>query len=380
MPPHLFQPVQFHIPPEQRVAVSAQPSRQALRVYGVREQAGLLGKDRRVQRAQLLAGLHTDLAHEPGPGRTVGLQRFRLPPRLVKRDHQLAPEPLPQRICGHQRLQLADQGRRMAEGELGVETVGYRGQPQLRKLIAFCHRELGVTQILVRIPSPQLQRTPEPGKRELGCAGQQRRPRLPDKLFEKCRVQGRRVDAQAVPRRHRDQNPPPRWRTVQLQQSTQPGNVASQRFLRRRRRGRSPHPVHQARHRDSPVTLGQQQAKECPLPRASQRQRLTVPADLQRPQYPEPQAGRGTADDLASRLTRWSRQPASTLAGHVGYPLRHRSPARPARRRRLVVRDCCVDEVRCLRGRPDMIKRCVGVPPVHRVQPPSSRDSSPRQK
>ncbi len=264
----------------------------------------------------------------------------------------------------------------MAEGELGVETVGYRGQPQLRKLIAFCHRELGVTQILVRIPSPQLQRTPESGKRELGCAGQQRRPRLPDKLFEKCRVQGRRVDTQAVPRRHRDQNLPPRWRTVQLQQSTQPGNVASQRFLRRRRRGRSPHPVHQARHRDKPVTLGQQQAKECPLPRASQRQRLTVPADLQRPQYPEPQAGRGTADDLANGLTRWSHQPASTLTDHVGYPLRQRSPARAARRRRLVVRACCVDEVRCLRGRPDMIKRCAGVPPVHRFQPPSSRDSA----
>ena len=51
----------------------------------------------------------------------VGVERLGLASRAVEREHQLAAQPLAQRVLGDQRLELADQLSVAAERELGVD-------------------------------------------------------------------------------------------------------------------------------------------------------------------------------------------------------------------------------------------------------------------
>ena len=60
---------------------------------------------------------------ELAPRRPVDLQRLGLARRAVEREHQLAAQPLAQRVLGDQRLQLADQVRVPAGGEVGVDAL-----------------------------------------------------------------------------------------------------------------------------------------------------------------------------------------------------------------------------------------------------------------
>ena len=55
---------------------------------------------------QLLARLEAELVDERRPDTAVGGQGVRLAPAPVEGDHQLGPEPLAQRMDGHQALEL----------------------------------------------------------------------------------------------------------------------------------------------------------------------------------------------------------------------------------------------------------------------------------
>ena len=61
----------------------------------------------------------------------VRLQRLGLTPRSVEREHQLAPQALPQRVLRDQRLELADELSAAAELEVGVDPLLERLQAQL---------------------------------------------------------------------------------------------------------------------------------------------------------------------------------------------------------------------------------------------------------
>ena len=53
----------------------------------------------------------------------VGAHRVGLTARAVQRQHQRGPQPLAQRVPGHQRLQLADQHAVMSEHQVGVDPI-----------------------------------------------------------------------------------------------------------------------------------------------------------------------------------------------------------------------------------------------------------------
>ena len=72
-----------------------------------------------------------ELVGEREPGGAVDLERLRLPAAAVERDHQLAAQPLPQRMGRHERLQLADECGVVAEREIGVDAILDRRHPQL---------------------------------------------------------------------------------------------------------------------------------------------------------------------------------------------------------------------------------------------------------
>jgi len=62
-----------------------------------------------VQLAQLVPGLGADLLDQPGADPVIGTECFRLPPAAVQREHELAVEPLVQRVLGDQGLEGRDQ-------------------------------------------------------------------------------------------------------------------------------------------------------------------------------------------------------------------------------------------------------------------------------
>ncbi len=69
------------------------------------------------------ARIDAQLVRENGPGLGKLGQRVALPVGPVQRQHQLLPEPLAQRMLGHQRGQLGDHGRVPAEREIGGDPV-----------------------------------------------------------------------------------------------------------------------------------------------------------------------------------------------------------------------------------------------------------------
>ena len=83
-----------------------------------------------MQPLQRLAGVDAELAGEQFADPPVGGERVGLPAAPVQRQHELAVQPLPQRVPGHQLLQLGDERVVPAERQVGVDAGLQRGQPQ----------------------------------------------------------------------------------------------------------------------------------------------------------------------------------------------------------------------------------------------------------
>ena len=96
-----------------------------------RRRARLLPQDRAVQLLERRARLDPELVDERAPRVLVHLERLGLPARPVEREHQLAAEPLAQRMLRDERLELADELGVAPELELGVDPLLERRQPQL---------------------------------------------------------------------------------------------------------------------------------------------------------------------------------------------------------------------------------------------------------
>ena len=79
-------------------------------------------------------GLDAELLEERAPRLLVGVQRVRLAPVAVEREHQLPAQALSQRMLGDQGLELAEKLGVIAELELGVDSLLDHAQPQLLEL------------------------------------------------------------------------------------------------------------------------------------------------------------------------------------------------------------------------------------------------------
>ncbi len=69
----------------------------------------VLGEDRLLEVTQCLARLDPELLDEHTARLTECLERLRLPPAAVEREHQLTPQPLTEGVPRDQRLELADE-------------------------------------------------------------------------------------------------------------------------------------------------------------------------------------------------------------------------------------------------------------------------------
>ena len=75
--------------------------------------------------------LQAELFQQQLPDLAVGLQGVGLAAGAVQGEHELAAEPLAQRLVGDQALELADQLGPGAEGQVGLDPLLHADQPQL---------------------------------------------------------------------------------------------------------------------------------------------------------------------------------------------------------------------------------------------------------
>ena len=87
--------------------------------------------DHPLELAKLVARLEAELVDQREPPVLERLQRLRLSPRPIERQHLVAAQTFAQRVARDQRLELGDQLLVAAERELGVDPLLERYQPQL---------------------------------------------------------------------------------------------------------------------------------------------------------------------------------------------------------------------------------------------------------
>src|SRR5262249_40886971 len=91
----------------------------------------LLPQHRLLEPAQFLTWLDPQLVREPGPAAADRAKSIALPAAPVKRQHQQAPQSLPDRMLGNQDLQLPAHLRLPPERKVGLDPARYRQQPKL---------------------------------------------------------------------------------------------------------------------------------------------------------------------------------------------------------------------------------------------------------
>ncbi len=238
-------------------------------------------QDRLVQRAQLGAGRRAQLLVQQPVDLPERVQRLGLAAGPVQRQHQLAPEPLAQRVLAGQRAQLAHQERVPAHHQLHVDALFEHAQP----LLGQPRHLLAVQQLAGHVgqggAAPQVQRLGvgggglhqvAGGPRPLGARGQVGEQEHVDALGGHLdlvavgdRADDRRV-AQGLPQPHH----------VGLQGAPGPG-----------RRRALPQPLDQFVHAHGPVGAQQQRGEQHPVLAGAHRGGPLPDPHLQRPEKPE---------------------------------------------------------------------------------------------
>ena len=125
---------------------------------GLRLQRGLLAQDRRVQLLQGWRRLDAKLLDEHLARVLVGLERLRLPPTAVEREHELTARTLAHRVLANELLELADEAGGAAAVELGLHPLLDRRQAKLLEPCGLVLGKLLVRKVGERRSAPQLKR------------------------------------------------------------------------------------------------------------------------------------------------------------------------------------------------------------------------------
>jgi hypothetical protein len=120
-------------------------------------EGGILAQDPCFQLAQARIRHEPELVEELSPF-AVALERLRLPAASVERQHQLAAQPLAQRVLRKERLELRNEHAVSTECEIGVETLFERVEPQLLETSDLSGRERLVGEIREGRASKQAER------------------------------------------------------------------------------------------------------------------------------------------------------------------------------------------------------------------------------
>jgi hypothetical protein len=108
----------------------------------------LLAKDGALERSQLLARVETEALGEERACAVVRRERLGLALGVVEREHELAPQPLAERLLGDETLQLGDERSVAAERQLRIDSL-----PRARRRIHCSVHSIGAAR---KRPSPVL--------------------------------------------------------------------------------------------------------------------------------------------------------------------------------------------------------------------------------
>ena len=293
--PAVPQPLQLGVPPEERwCGRHVELVRQRLR-RGHR-QGGVVVQDRVLQRAKLIAGLDAGLAGEPLPRLVVRLERLRLPPAPVERQHEVAGEPLARGMLGDHPPQLCDQLGMPAGREVRLDA---RLDGGLLLLLEPRDLDLGERlecQVREWRPAPQRERLAQNCAGFLRPAGRQRGAALLDQLLEALGVELARLDVEPVARRRGLEQ------LLVAERLAQPGDVDLDRLRRAGRCVLAPERHRDPLSADRLVRLEQQHRQDGPPLRPRYIDRPEVAVHLKRAKDPEVHRRARDATGLRSPL------------------------------------------------------------------------------
>ena len=125
---------------------------------------------------QLAPWFDPELLHEQSPRLPVDLERLRLAARAVQREHELPAQPFAQRRLRHESLEVPDDLRVAAEGELRVGEVLLRAEPQLLQPSDVGLAGVVVVQVGQRGAAPQREPLVQRPRRRIRIAPRERPP------------------------------------------------------------------------------------------------------------------------------------------------------------------------------------------------------------
>ena len=226
---------------------------------------------------ELGPGIEPELLDEGLPRSLVGGERVGLAPGAVEREHQLAPEPLAQRVARDEALELRHQLGVAAGLELGADQVLRRREPQLfepedLRLREGLERELGE-----RIAAPEGERVAQHRDALL---------RLPPRGVVHERLEPVQVDLLLGGREHVARRPGDD--ELRPEQPPQRGDEILEGRRRRSGRGLAPERVDQESRRGDLARAQEENGEERSLLRPAEGDRLAAVADdLEGPEDPE---------------------------------------------------------------------------------------------
>src|SRR6266545_5120692 len=185
----------------------------------LRVQRRVLVQDLPLELLERRAGVDAELLHEGPPRVLEDVERVGLAAAAVEREHELAAQPLAERVLGDEGLQLADELAVAAPREVGVQPVLQHGDPQLREPEQLALGERLVAEVGKRVAAPQRQCLAQPRRPLLGLVGP---PRRHHQRLEAGQVQLAGIDPQPIAGRV---GPDP----LRAEQLAQRGDVAVQR-------------------------------------------------------------------------------------------------------------------------------------------------------
>ena len=153
-------------------------------------QRGVLGEHRGLEPLELGAGIEAELLDEHGTGATERLERVGLTARAVEGEHQVGVQLLAVGVLADQLLQLGDDRGVLAEGEIQLEPVLERGQPDALQAGALGREPPEQLHVGQRRPAEEAERLAEGGGGLGEVAGGALAPGVLDVTFEAIEVEG----------------------------------------------------------------------------------------------------------------------------------------------------------------------------------------------
>jgi hypothetical protein len=268
-----------------------------------------LPQDRRGQRLQLRNRVDAQLVGQAPAQRVVNTQRVGLPPVAVQPQHEQAVQPLPERVGGHQSVQVGHRLAVPAQLQLQLQPILDRTQPQVVQPGPLRTRPLGVADIGQRRSAPQPERLVIPGQHGRQVTGQEVTgpdggARPAHQTLEPVRVHRLGRNGQLIPRSTGHQDIAAH--AGRHQRAAQLGHPSLQGVTGVDRRIGAPQRIGQGVGRDHPARCQGQPGQQRPHRRGQHGRCSTRGLHLDRPEHPD----RGRLLLLGPRCGRWLRHAA----------------------------------------------------------------------